>query len=39
MQQGGKYINLWRAIRNKEVRDYKRALLKLKNRASAYFSR
>ena len=39
MQQGGKYINLWRAIRNKEVRDYKRVLVKLKNRASTYFSR
>ena len=39
LREGGKYVNLWRAIRNKEVRDYKRVFLKLKKRVSAYLSR
>ena len=39
LQQGGKYVNLWRAIRNKELRDYKRVFLKLKRCVSAYLSR
>ena len=39
LRQGGKYVNLWRAIRNKELRDYKRVFLKLMKRVSASLRR
>ena len=39
MQHGGKFVNLWRRIRNKELRDYKRTFVKLSKRAAAFFHR
>ena len=38
LRRGGKYVNLWRAIRNKEIRDYRRTFLKLKKRVAAYLT-
>ena len=39
LQRGGTYVNLWRRIRNKNVRDYKRVFLKLKQRLFAQLRR
>ena len=39
MQHGGRFVNLWRRIRNKEIRDYKRTFLKMKTRLFASFRR
>ena len=32
LDRGGKYVNFWRVLRNKELRDYKRSFLKLRKR-------
>lgn len=39
LQSGGKYVNIWRVIRSKELRDYKRLFLKLKKRLFASLGR
>ena len=39
LESGGKFINLWRVFRNKELHDYKRTFLKLKKRLLGYFGR
>ncbi len=39
LRHGGKFVNLWRRFRNKELSDYKRTLLKMKDRVGTYFRR
>lgn len=36
---GGKFVNLWRRVRNKEIHDYKRSFVKLKKRFFTYLRR
>ena len=39
LQHGGKFVNLWRQVRNKELRDYRRTFVKLTKKAAAYLRR